>query len=73
MQLKYDMLRDHHLHLDGIKLFFIISQKRWADEEVDSEGCSAIAEYLYSFCSNTAEHAFKLTCTRPVGISYWAM
>jgi len=48
-----DMIREHHLHLDGIKLFFCnILKQMWVDKEVHSEGCSAIAEYLHSFSSH---------------------
>jgi len=45
-----DMIREHHLHLDGIKMLLCnLSKEMRVDKEVDSEGCSAIAEYLHSF------------------------
>jgi len=41
------MIREQHLHLDGIKMFLWLLKRHGANKEVDSVGCSAIAEYLH--------------------------
>jgi len=48
-----DMIREHCLNLNDIKLFFCdLSKEMWEDKEVHLEGCSAIAEYLHLFSSH---------------------
>jgi len=43
----------------------------WADEEVDSEGCSAIAEYLHSFSSNMSMKCLMFMFIANIGdVSY---
>ena len=46
-----DMIEQHHLQLDDIKFFCALSKEMWDDEDVATEGCSAIVEFLHLFSS----------------------
>jgi len=43
------MIREYGLHPDAMKMSFVFSTEMWADEEVDSEHCSAMLSFYAPF------------------------